>query len=52
MGSAMGWLSLIGGVVIFLYGLFKHDWVPIILGLLIVAFSISKMTKSRGGNGQ
>jgi lipid-A-disaccharide synthase-like uncharacterized protein len=48
----MQWFSLIGGVVIFSYGLFKYDWIPMILGLLIVAFSISKMMKSRGENGQ
>ncbi|MGC9196545.1 MAG: hypothetical protein ACP5IL_14000, partial [Syntrophobacteraceae bacterium] len=52
MGPSMQWLSLIGGVVIFSYGLFKYDWVPMILGILIVAFTISKMMKSRGGSGQ
>ncbi|MGC8491199.1 MAG: hypothetical protein ACP5SH_05620 [Syntrophobacteraceae bacterium] len=47
MGPSMQWLSLIGGVVIFGYGLFRLDGVPLILGLLIVAFSISKMMKSK-----
>ena len=47
MGQPMQWLSLTGGVIIFGYGLFRFDWVPIILGLLIVAFSVSKMVKSK-----
>jgi lipid-A-disaccharide synthase-like uncharacterized protein len=46
MGPSLQWVSLVGGVVIFLYGLFKLDSIPIILGILIVAFSISKMMKS------
>jgi CHASE1-domain containing sensor protein len=51
----MQWLSLIGGIVILGYGIFRllaqpqPDWVPMILGLLIVAFSVSKMVKSRAG---
>ncbi|MDR3567124.1 MAG: hypothetical protein P4L43_03765 [Syntrophobacteraceae bacterium] len=47
MGQSMQWLSLTGGVIIFGYGIFKLDWVPLILGLLIVAFSVSKMMKSK-----
>ena len=49
----MQWLSLIGGILILGYGIFRllaqpqPDWVPMILGLLIVAFSVSKMVKSR-----
>ena len=43
----MQWLSLTGGVIIFGYGVFKLDWTPMILGVLIVAFSVSKMIKSR-----
>ncbi len=48
----MQWLSLIGGVLILGYGILRllaqpqPDWIPMILGLLIVAFSISKMVKS------
>ncbi|MGA7492558.1 MAG: hypothetical protein WB930_06155 [Syntrophobacteraceae bacterium] len=55
MGRSMQWLSLIGGIVILGYGIFRllaqpqPDWVPMILGLLIVAFSVSKMVKSRAG---
>jgi len=51
----MQWLSLIGGIVILGYGIFRllaqpqPDWVPMILGLLIVAFSVSKMVKSKAG---
>jgi hypothetical protein len=46
MSPSLQWVSLVGGVVIFLYGLFKLDSIPAILGILIVAFSISKMIKS------
>lgn len=47
MGPAMQWLSLAGGVVILGYGLYRLDGIPLILGLLIVAFSVSKMMKSK-----
>ena len=52
MSRSMQWLSLTGGIVILVYGVFKvfaqpPEWIPMILGLLIVAFSISKMTKGR-----
>jgi hypothetical protein len=53
MSRSMQWLSLIGGIVILGYGMFRllaqprPDWIPMILGLLIVAFSISKIVKSR-----
>ncbi|MGA2937979.1 MAG: hypothetical protein ABSF52_12865 [Syntrophobacteraceae bacterium] len=53
MGRSMQWLSLIGGILILGYGIFRllaqpqPDWIPMILGLLIVAFSVSKMVKSR-----
>lgn len=47
MGQIMQWLSLTGGVLIFGYGIFRLDWIPMILGFLIVAFSVSKMMKSR-----
>jgi hypothetical protein len=49
----MQWLSLAAGILILVYGIFRllaqpqPDWVPMILGLLIVAFSVSKMVKSR-----
>jgi hypothetical protein len=44
-------LSLIAGIVILGYGTVRlfaapPDWVPMILGLLIVAFSVSKLMKS------
>ena len=53
MSRSMQWLSLTGGILILGYGIFgllakpQPDWVPMILGLLIVAFSVSKMVKSR-----
>ncbi len=52
MGPSLQWLSLTGGAIIFLYGLFRMDWIPMILGALIGAFSVSKMMKSRGQKGQ
>lgn len=51
MSRSTQWLSLIGGILIFGYGimkLFEGDWVPFVLGLLIIAFSVSKMIKTRG----
>ena len=53
MSRSMQWLSLAAGILILVYGIFRllaqpqPDWVPMILGLLIVAFSVSKMVKSR-----
>ena len=53
MSRSMQWLSLIGGILILGLGIFRllaqpqPDWIPMILGLLIVAFSISRMVKSR-----
>ncbi len=55
MSRSMQWLSLTGGILILGYGIFRllaqpqPDWIPMILGLLIVAFSVSKMVKSRAG---
>ena len=54
MGRSMQWLSLAGGLIILVYGLLRlfgpqQEWTPAILGVLIVAFSISKMTKSKAG---
>jgi hypothetical protein len=45
------WFSLAGGVAILGYGISRlfaqpPDWVPMILGLLIVAFSISGISRS------
>jgi hypothetical protein len=44
-------LSLIGGVVVVLFGLLElynqGKWILLILGLLIVAFTISSMLRSR-----
>jgi uncharacterized membrane protein YczE len=50
----MQWLSLIGGILVLGYGVFKlfapqPEWVPMVLGLLIIAFSVSLLTKSRVG---
>jgi len=52
MSRSVQWLSLTGGIIILVYGVAKllaqpPDWIPMILGLLIVAFSVSKMVKSR-----
>ncbi len=57
MGRSMQWLSLTGGILILGYGIYRllqpqPDWIPMILGLLIVAFSVSKMVKSREKKGQ
>lgn len=55
MSRSTQWLSLAAGVVIFGYGVVKlfgeRDWVLFILGTLIVAFSISKILKSRAPGG-
>jgi hypothetical protein len=55
MSRSLQWLSLIGGILILGYGVFKvlqpqPEWTPMILGLLIVAFSVSKIVKSRAGD--
>jgi hypothetical protein len=52
----MQWLSLTGGILILGYGVFKlfapqPEWVPMVLGLLIIAFSVSLLAKSRAGKG-
>ncbi len=51
MNRTTQWLSLIAGLVIFGYGVMKligdQDWVLLILGILIIAFSASKILKSR-----
>jgi len=54
MSRPMQWLSLIGGILVLGYGVFKlfapqPEWVPMVLGLLIIAFSVSLLTKSRVG---
>jgi len=45
------WFSLLAGCSLFLYGIKelyqKGDWVVFILGLLIIAFSISGIFKNR-----
>jgi hypothetical protein len=52
MSRSTQWLSLTGGIAILGYGVFRlfaspqPDWVPLILGLLIVAFSVSRIVKS------
>jgi small neutral amino acid transporter SnatA (MarC family) len=57
MNRSMQWLSLIGGILILGYGIYKllgqpqPEWTPMILGLLIVAFSVSKIVKSSAGKG-
>ena len=52
MNRSTQWLSLIAGIVIFVYGIVRlfseHDGIPFILGLLIIAFSLSKIFRSGG----
>ena len=57
MSRSTQWLSLTGGILVLGYGVFKlfqpqPEWVPMILGLLIIAFSVSLLTKSRAGKGK
>lgn len=55
MSPSTQWLSLIAGAAIFLYGikkLFEGDWIPFVLGFLIVAFSVSKIMKTRAAKGR
>jgi hypothetical protein len=45
---------LTGGILILGYGIFRlfqpqPEWVPMILGLLIIGFSISLLAKGRAG---
>ncbi|MGA3117013.1 MAG: hypothetical protein ABSF90_21555 [Syntrophobacteraceae bacterium] len=58
MSRSMQWLSLTGGILILGYGIYRllvqpqHDWTLIMLGLLIVAFSISRMVKTSAEKGR
>ena len=51
MSRGTQWLSLVGGGVVVLLGLMElynqGKWVLLILGLLIVAFTISNLVGSR-----
>ncbi len=51
MSRRTQWLSLLAGCFLTFMGLMKlyqgSDWVLMILGLLIVAFTISSMTRNR-----
>ena len=51
MSRTTQWLSLCGGVVVLLFGMKKlyeeADGVLLILGLLIVAFTVSNMIRRR-----
>ena len=53
MSRGMQWVSLFGGSILTLYGVMKlyqdADWVLMVLGLLIVGFTISNMSRSRQG---
>lgn len=53
MSPLTQWMSLVAGVGILVYGVVKlfaeKDWVLFILGLLIVAFSLSKIFKTGRG---
>ena len=54
MSRSTQWLSLVGGLFILGYGVMKlfseHDGVLFVLGLLIVAFSVVKIVKSKEGD--
>ncbi|SPF39637.1 hypothetical protein SBDP1_250040 [Syntrophobacter sp. SbD1] len=57
MNRSTQWFSLVGGALILGYGIYRlisppPDWVPMILGLLIVAFSISRIVKGRAEKGE
>ena len=50
MGPTMRWLSLVGGILIFILGvneLFQGKWVLTAIGVLIIAFSIVNIQKHR-----
>jgi hypothetical protein len=53
MTRGMQWMCLFGGSFVILYGVVKlfqeADWVLLVLGLLIVGFTISNMAKSKQG---
>lgn len=53
MSPSMQWLSLIAGVGILVYGIvklvFEKDWVLFVLGILIIAFTLSKLFRNGGG---
>ena len=55
MSPLMQWLSLAAGVGILIYGIVKlfaeKDWVLLLLGLLIIAFTLSKMFRTTGSRG-
>ena len=55
MSRSTQWLSLIGGIIILVYGIAKlvseRDGIPFILGLLIIAFTVSKILRVRGAKG-
>ncbi|HOV86002.1 MAG TPA: hypothetical protein PLM79_06540 [Syntrophobacteraceae bacterium] len=50
------WLSLVGGVLLFLHGIGKlyreGDWTLLVITLLIVGFSLSGLLKGSGGKGK
>jgi hypothetical protein len=51
MSRRSQWLSLLGGCVVLVLGIMElyqqGKWVLLILGLMIIAFTISNMVKSR-----
>ena len=55
MSPLAQWLSLIAGVAILVYGIVRlfaeKDWVLFTLGLLIIAFTVSKMFRTGEGEG-
>ncbi len=55
MSPSTQWLSLVAGIGILVYGIkmiFEGDWIPFILGMLIIAFTVSKMLKTRAAKEQ
>ncbi len=51
MDRTTQWLSMIGGCLLFLYGIKKlyqdGDWGLFVISVLIIAFTISSMLKSK-----
>jgi len=53
MSRSTQWLSLIAGAALLAAGIFKlytaGEWVLVVLAALIIGFTLSSMSKNRGG---